>query len=294
MASAAERPSVASVDVAERTIDAGGLPLVVLEAGVGGSPLLLIHGWTGAKEDFDDWVGPIASHGWHVVAPDLRGHGGSAKPPAEDDHSFGLLAADVVALADALGWGRFALLGHSMGGMVAQVVALGSPHRLTGLVLMDTHHGPLELASGVVEAGIAAARSVGTAAIADLQAAAQEPGPLDTDAHLRLCAERPGYAERGPATTRATSAAAFASLLAEIADGEDRLEALAGLDLPVLVLVGAQDQPFLDASRRMADVIPGARLVVVPDAGHSPQFEAPEAWWSALQPFLASLVDAPG
>lgn len=294
MASAAERPPVAGTVVLERSIDAGGLSVAVLEAGAGGSPLLLLHGWTGAKEDFDDWVGTIAAHGWHVVAPDLRGHGGSTKPSSEDDHSFDLLAGDALALADALGWERFALLGHSMGGMVAQVVALRAPRRLTGLVLMDTHHGPLALEPGVVDAGIAAARSVGTAAIADLMAAASEPGPLDTAAHLRVCAERPGYAERGPATTRATSAEAFAALLAEIAGGEDRLAALSSLDLPVLVLVGEQDQPFLDAARRLAEVIAGARLVVIPDAGHSPQFEAPEAWWSALAPFLRSLPDAPG
>ena len=52
--------------------------------------------------------------------------------------------------------------------------------------------------------------------------------------------------------------------------------------MPTLVLVGEQDAPFLKPSRRMADAIPGAELVVIPDAGHSPQFESPELWWKAL------------
>lgn len=284
---------VTGAPVSERVIDAGGLGLAVVEAGAGGAPLLLVHGWTGAKEDFDDWIGPIAAEGWHVVAPDLRGHGASAKPGAEDDHSFELLAGDLLALADSLGWDRFALIGHSMGGMVAQHLALRAGVRIAGLVLMDTHHGPLELDPAVVQAGIDAARTVGTGAIADLMVASSGPGPLDTEAHLRLCRDRPGYAERGPATTRATSAAAFAALLAEIAGGRDRLDDLTTLRMPVLVLVGEQDEPFLAASRRMTEVILGAELAVVPDAGHSPQFEAPSAWWAALAPFLRSLDGAP-
>ena len=73
-------------------------------------------------------------------------------------------------------------------------------------------------------------------------------------------------------------------------DGEpDRLDQLGSLAAPTLVLVGEQDQPFLAASRRMADVIPDAELVVLPGGGHSPQFEAPEPWWDALTRFLQRL-----
>ena len=63
------------------------------------------------------------------------------------------------------------------------------------------------------------------------------------------------------------------TLLRELAYQADDLPALAAsLRAPLLVLVGAQDQPFVIASRAMADAIPGAKLVVIPDAGHSPQF----------------------
>ena len=66
----------------------------------------------------------------------------------------------------------------------------------------------------------------------------------------------------------------------------DRLPSLGSVDLPTLVLVGDEDAPFLKPSRRMAETIPGAELVVLPTAGHSPQFENPEAWWEALRAFL--------
>jgi 3-oxoadipate enol-lactonase len=71
----------------------------------------------------------------------------------------------------------------------------------------------------------------------------------------------------------------------------DRLDDLRGLpgSLPVLVIVGEQDQPFLRASERMAAGVGLASLEVIPDAGHSPQFENPEAWWQALSTFLAKL-----
>jgi pimeloyl-ACP methyl ester carboxylesterase len=66
----------------------------------------------------------------------------------------------------------------------------------------------------------------------------------------------------------------------------DRLDALRALRVPVLVMVGEQDQAFLASSRAMAAVIPGARLAVVRDGGHSPQFESSDEWWRALTTFL--------
>ncbi|MCC6183143.1 MAG: alpha/beta fold hydrolase, partial [Microthrixaceae bacterium] len=62
------------------------IDLTVAEAGVGGRPLLLVHGFTGAKEDFRDVVAPLAAAGHWVVAPDLRGHGAGPHPPGEDSY----------------------------------------------------------------------------------------------------------------------------------------------------------------------------------------------------------------
>src|SRR3954452_13038857 len=129
-----------------RKVDARGLTFEIAEAGATNDRrVLLVHGFTGAKEDFVDAVDELADFGWHAVAPDLRGHGNSVKPSTEEDYDLELFADDLWALVDAIGWhDPFVLLGHSMGGMIAQVAALRDPARLRGLVLMDTAHGPLE------------------------------------------------------------------------------------------------------------------------------------------------------
>jgi 3-oxoadipate enol-lactonase len=272
-----------------RRVDVGAIQLEIAEAGVGGHPLMLVHGWTGAKEDFADWMEPLAERHFHVVAPDTRGHGSSSKPTAESDYTFDSYASDVLALADALDWDRFVLLGHSMGGMVAQVAALRDPRRLRGLILMDTHHGAIDVEPAIVDAGIDMARTNGIDAIADLMALATEPGPLDTEAYRRVCAERPGHFQSGIDKTRRSSAAMFAAMLAEMSSTPSRLDALASLDVPTLVLVGDQDEPFVRASEQLAATIPGARYEVLADGGHSPQFEAPEAWWKAMTSFLDGL-----
>jgi len=85
----------------------------------------------------------------------------------------------------------------------------------------------------------------------------------------------------------------WATMLREIVHQPDQLALLAGVRCPTLVIVGEQDAPFLDASWAMADVVPGAELVVVDDAGHSPQLENPSAWLDVLQRFLARVERAP-
>jgi 3-oxoadipate enol-lactonase len=256
--------------------------LAVAEAGTGGRPFLLVHGFTGAKEDFTDWLDPLADRGWHAVAVDLRGHGASAKPVDESAYSLAAFAGDVVDLADALGWSRFTLLGHSMGGMVAQVVAVDHAERLDALVLMDTTHRSVDVDPAQAQLAVDIVRSGGLGALADLLAGAD--GPLTTDADRRVRRERPGYAALGDAKFRACSPAMYASMVPQLLDQEDRARRLAGVQVPTLVVVGEQD-PFLAPSVEIAGAIPGADLVVVAGAGHSPQFEAPEAWWDALVAF---------
>jgi pimeloyl-ACP methyl ester carboxylesterase len=274
----------------ERTVAVGDIELVIAESGVGGRPLLLLHGFTGTKEDFTEWLDPLAARGWHAVAPDHRGHGASTHPESEDAYSFSLFAQDTLALADALGWDRFALLGHSMGGMVAQVMAITASPRLTALVLMDTGHGPVDgLDPDLVAAAIGIVRDKGIDVLADL--VADMSSPLDTEAHRRLRAERPGYAEFEDRKMRASSPFMYAAMSAVFLSGPDRLDDLARLpgSLPALVIVGDQDTPFIGPSKRMTTAIAGASLAVIADAGHSPQFENPAGWWTALSAFLDSL-----
>lgn len=205
-------------------------------------------------------------------------------------YSFQILADDAIRLVDALGWERFGLLGHSMGGMVAQFVAVDRPDRLDALVLMDTGHGPVvELDPAMVEAAVAIVRSRGIDGLADIVAATESP--LESPAHRRLLLERPGYAEFGDRKFRATSPALYAAMAPAFIAGPDRLARLKTLpeSLPALVMVGEQDRPFVGPAERMAAAIPGGSLAVIPDAGHSPQFENPDRWWAALSGFLAQV-----
>jgi len=268
----------------DRTIPLSRVELVVTEAGVGGRPLLLAHGFTGARTDFENHVDRLADRGWHVVAPDQRGHGASSQPGDEAAYSFDIFASDLAELADALSWGEFALLGHSMGGMVAQVLALSAPERVKALVLMDTSHTGVDIDPAIAELGARIAREQGMDAVADVSKTIQDP--LTTEAYRRLCAEDPSHELRGDRNTRASSPAMFASMITQIVSDDSRLADLVTLTMPTLVIVGDQDEPFLAPSRELAETIPDARIEVIPGAGHSPQFEAAEMWWAVLSSFL--------
>jgi len=246
--------------------------------------LLLVHGFGGAKEDFADWIDPLAATGWEVVAYDQRGHGESSG--GEQTFSLQIFVDDLLALVDELKWDRFVLLGHSMGGMVAQLVALAVPHRLAGLILMDTSHGPPDgLDPDQIALGQQIVREGGMAALMEVQKALG-PGPLDSPAHLRLLKERPGYQEFCDRKSLATSASMWVSIVDEMIRQPDRLAALRQLALPVLVIVGEEDTGFLRQCQDIADAIPGARLAVIGGAGHSPQLESPDRWWKAVTAFL--------
>lgn len=274
-----------SIEVSESRVVAGDVELAVVQAGAGGEPLLLVHGFTGSKEDFGDEMERLAARGFHVVAPDLRGHGSSDQPGDEADYSLAVFADDMWALADAVGWDRFHLLGHSMGGMIAQVMVLARPDRVHRLVLMDTHHGVVpDLDPDIIALGVHVARTEGLAVIQAVLKMGRDP--LTNPAYDRVCRERPGYEEWSDAKMLRCSAVMYASMLAQLASTEDRLDRLSAIGCPALVMVGELDAPFLDASKRIAERIPAATLDVLPLGGHCPQFEATDAWRASFDRFL--------
>ncbi len=271
-----------------RRIAVGEVTLAVAEAGPGGDPLLLLHGFTGAKEDFTPWLDALAARGFHAVAPDHRGHGDSAKPIEERAYSLDVFAADALALADELGWGRFHLLGHSMGGMIAQHVVLAAPERIASLVLMDTSHGTVEMDAELAAWGLSLVRAEGIDALADVLAEIE--GPLYTEAYQRLIDAHPEHRDFGDRKLRASSPAMYAAMGTEMLAAHDRLDEVRTFAMPTLVLVGEEDVPFVGPSERLAAAIGPARLEVVPAAGHSPQFENREEWEKALFAFLDEQV----
>ena len=219
---------------------------------------------------------------------DLRGHGESDGPEDETAYSLDRYAADVANVVDALKIPTFRLLGHSMGGMIVRRFVLASPARVEALVLMNTSPGaPPGLDAGMIDLGVEIANAQG---MDELKRVMDAFSPLNTPAYKQMLLERPGYQEFGDAKWETLSRAMYTKMLVEIRDQPDQLAEFAEVACPTLVLVGAEDELFLGVSHAMAGTIVGAELVVIENAGHSPQFENGPAWLDALREFLAALA----
>jgi pimeloyl-ACP methyl ester carboxylesterase len=168
-------------------------------------------------------------------------------------------------------------------------VAIAAEDRLDGLILMDTSHGRLaDIPRERIELGKQVVREGRMQAFIDVSDSLEGPGPLDTPAYARMVAENPGYKEYADWRTRRSSPHMWVGLVDELVGGEDRLSILSTLQVPTLVIVGEQDKPFLPHAQRMAGAIRDAHLVVLADAGHSPQFENPSAWFAAVSDWLTA------
>jgi 3-oxoadipate enol-lactonase len=270
-----------------RVIVDDGVALATTVAGDPDAPgLLLVHGFGGAKEDFGDHVDALARE-HRVVTFDLRGHGESDGPDDPSVYSLDRLAVDTLAVAEATGLHGLRLLGHSMGGMVVRRIALAHPERLAALILMDTSPGPPPgLDPELIAFGVEIVKEQG---MGELKRVQDELDPLGSPSYRRLLAERPGYREYADYKWKSLSPEMWMRLSVEIVTQPDQLAELGGVDLPTLVIVGDEDATFLEPCRQMAATVPGAELAVIPTAGHSPQFENPPAWFTALHDFLATV-----
>ncbi|MFI5045778.1 MAG: alpha/beta fold hydrolase [Acidimicrobiia bacterium] len=281
------RPAFSPTVRAERIVVDDGVGLAAVVAGDPDAPgLLLVPGFGGAKEDFADHVDALARD--HRVASfDHRGHGESDQPDDPGAYSLDRLGADVRAVARELGLRDLRLLGHSMGGMVVRRAVLQDRDVARALVFMDTSAGvPPGIEIGLVRVGVEVVRSSGMATLRQLQ---DELDLMGSAAHRRVLDERVGFREYMADRWRSLSPVMWSTLAVEIAVQPDELDALRAVDVPTLVIVGNQDLQFLGPSRAIASTVPGARLVEIPEAGHSPQFENAAAWRHAIVEFLASL-----
>lgn len=127
--------------IARTQIEAGGF---VFEARVAGprrgAPVLLLHGFPQSSLEWEAQLVALARAGFRAVAPDLRGYSPGARPPAIADYRLEALTSDVVAIADALGFARFHLVGHDWGAAIAWEVAGRYPERLTSLTAVSVPH----------------------------------------------------------------------------------------------------------------------------------------------------------
>ena len=119
--------------ISTRTVAANGLTFAIDECGEGDAVALCLHGFPECRFSWRYQLPFLAARGWRAVAPDLRGYGGSSRPPAQADYRLDHLVADVAALFDALGAKRRLLVAHDWGALIAWVFAMRRVRPLEGL-----------------------------------------------------------------------------------------------------------------------------------------------------------------
>jgi pimeloyl-ACP methyl ester carboxylesterase len=256
------------------TITIDGRAVAYDRAGAGSAPpLLLVHGFTGGRDDFAEVLSRLAEDR-EVVAVDLPGHGGSDGPDDPADYSLSAVSGWVLRFATAVGMEELHLLGHSLGGLVAQRVASAASQRLRSLVLMGT--------------GLGAMREDQTERVVRIAVAARDEGP-EAALEVMIDGREVDEGERRVALERFRSLnpAAVVGGARELVGAMPLGAFLRGIDVPVLVVHGEHDERWLPSEQALlARTVAGAVHAVVPDAAHSPQRENPDAWTAVVRRFL--------
>lgn len=254
-------------------VRAGGVKLHYLGRGTGPQTVVFLHGYAGMADMWRPVLGRLPAD-CHAIALDMRGSGGSDKPPS--GYTIDAFTRDLTLVVEALALPPFVLVGHSMGGAVGLSYALDQPEHLRGLVLVNPapadgafHSDPDTLAhAAAAMAGNPALLRAFCDAITErdvapdiIQAAYQHAAAM-TPEYLRECVE---------------------SMLAFDVAGR-----LPDLQVPALVVAGDCDRQVpLERSLRTFRAIPNARLQVFQRVGHAPQIEVTEAFVEVLVDFLA-------
>jgi esterase len=268
------------------SLQVNGTEIHYAEAGVGGRPLLMVHGTLGDQRSFTAQMAPLAAAGFHVMALSMRHCWPGSWPAEGGDFRIDTHVADVAAFIGALPKGPVALLGHSRGGHIAVRVAEGHPTLLRALILAEPG-GELDASLGgkPVVAGQASAFT----AAADLVAAGDEEGGL------KVVAEHtggPGAWERRPEERKAISRANARTMLGQ--RNEQRrpyTRATAStIRTPTLFLCGANTRPnFVANVEALSGAIAGSTVVVIGHATHGLPYENPTDFNAAVVRFLQAL-----
>jgi pimeloyl-ACP methyl ester carboxylesterase len=275
----------------ERTIGLAHLRLAALEWGEADAPpLLALHGWLDNAATFER-LAPLLCARFHVVALDLPGHGRSEHRPAGTWYHYIDYLSDVLAAADALGWERFGLLGHSLGGALASVLAPAFPERIERLLLIEAlgpPTGPADQALAQLQRGLRQRRDVAEKALrvyADSETAARaraQAGAMSIEAARILVARGLRALEGGwvwSSDQRLTLASPHRFVEAQV------LAVLAGIRAPTKLVLAQPAPEFLRediVAARIAQV-PGIEVTRLPGHHHL-HLEDPEPVAAALLP----------
>ena len=268
-----------------------------LRLGEPGAPrVLALHGWLDNAASFVPLANEFERIGTHVelVAPDLPGHGRSAHLAPGADYSFAGALHSVLDIADALGWERFALLGHSMGAGIASLVAAGAPGRVERLLAIEAlgalPEAPENTARRLREA-VAATRALPGKRLRtfpDLEPAIRARMQANAlgEVAARLLVER-GVREVEGGFEWSSDPRLTLPTMVRMTEAQVR-DLVAGIECPTRVIYADPPQPYLPEPLRSehARLLPDGELVVL-RGGHHMHMEDPQAVAAAIGDFFA-------
>lgn len=232
-----------------------------------GPTVLLSHGYSATSQM---WRGQIEalSRAHQLVTWDMRGHGASDYPADQAAYSQDKTVEDMAAILDAVGAKSAVVGGLSLGGYMSLAFTVKHPERVQALLLIDTGPG---FKKDVAREGwnayaLETAREFEAHGLARLKARSPEMASAQHRSAEGLIKAAKGMLTQHDATV---------------------INALPEIGVPALVIVGANDKPFLAAADYMAAKIPGAKKVVIPDAGHAANIDQPAAFNASVLAFLA-------
>ncbi len=258
----------------ERVMEAlgNGIHLHYVQAG-NGTPLILVHGYPFDHTLWQPQVDGLAdAEAARVITPDLRGFGQSDAP--EGVYTMEVYADDLHALLDLLQIERAVVCWLSMGGYIALAFWRKYAERVRALILVDTRAGADAPAARQARQHGQVVAVVEPMLARLLAKSTRRSRPaLVESVHAMMLRQRPN---------------GIIGAQLGMAERPDSTPTLSTITVPTLVVFGAEDviTPAETEGRSLADAIPGAKLVVIPNAGHLSNLEQPEAFNAAVREFL--------
>src|SRR5436190_5310847 len=235
-----------------------------------GPVILLTHGYSATSQMWQGQIEALTRHNTLVIW-DMRGHGRSDYPDDPSEYSAEKTIGDMVALLETVGAKTAIFGGLSLGGYMSLAFHAAHPARVRALLIFDT--GPGFKKDEAREAWNKRA-----------QETAEE---YETEGLARL----KGLSKEMATATHRTADGLARAARGMLAQKDSRvINSLPAIAVPTLIVVGANDTPFLAATDYMAAKISGAKKVIIPDAGHSANLDQPQIFNAAVVDFLARLL----
>ncbi len=237
--------------------------------------MVLLHGLTGNGACWTPLARSLGCE-YDVVMPDARGHGNSSTPLhgyRYEDH-----AGDVIDLIQGLGLSAPILLGHSMGGMTAAVVASLAAEMIRGVILVDPTFLSEQRQREVCDSDVVEQHR---------RLLSQDKGEVLTQLRLRHPRRSPELVELIADARLQTRLSAF-DVLTPPNPEYHRL--VSTIEVPILLVIGDTGVVSLETARELQSLNSQVRLELIPDAGHGVQYDQPERFEAAVQSFLHSVV----